>query len=217
MRLSLFVSIALTALQGVAQEFTNISFDSPDLTGSLRPVDPSSPRTPFLGQTSQLLRGWTLLGNGLPLGEIGYRPGAGDTIDPVTMSVRSGDGSINYYLNLHSLPLRQVDLSFQQTGRIPLDTVGLTFFANGAMEMIVNGRLLHTVDTSVTTYPTVDLSQYAGQVVSLEFHVFQRPFLGAAFDFDILGFTQIPEPSTWALFGVGAVALGWAVRQRHSP
>jgi hypothetical protein len=112
------------------------------------------------------------------------------------------------------LPLRQVDLRFQQTGRIPADAVGLGYFANGPMEMLINGSLLHTVDTTLSTTPIVDVSAYAGQVVNLEFHVFQRPFSGALFEFDINGFTQVPEPSTWALFGVGTVTLAWSYRRR---
>ena len=95
-----------------------------------------------------------------------------------------------------------------------MDAVGLGYFANGPMEMLINGKLLHTVDTTLSTMPIVDVSAYAGQVVNLEFHVFQKPFLGAQFQFDINGFTQVPEPSTWALFGVGAVTLAWSYHRR---
>ena len=214
MNLSLICFVIGTTLVCVAQDFVNLNFDSPDMSGSLRPYDPLYPRTPFIGETSCLLRGWTLLGNGVPLNEVYYSPGSRKTLDPVTM-IPIGDGeNANNRFVIHSLPLRQVDLRFQQTGRIPADAVGLGYFANGPMEMLINGSLLHTVDTTLSTTPIVDVSAYAGQVVNLEFHVFQRPFSGALFEFDINGFTQVPEPSTWALFGVGTVTLAWSYRRR---
>jgi hypothetical protein len=208
---AIFCFVAIT-FSNSAQDFVNLSFDSPDLTCSLRPYDPLYPRTPFIGETSCLLRGWTLLGNGVPLNEIYYSPGSRKTLDPVTM-IPIGDGeNANNRLIIHSLSLRPVDLRFQQTGRIPADAVGFEYFANGPMEMLINGRLLYTVDTKITTTPVVDVSEFAGQTVNLEFHVFQRPFSGALFEFDINGFTQIPEPSTWALFCVGAAGFAWGSR-----
>ena len=209
------VVLGLLATTVTAQEFVNLNFDSPDLTGSLRPYEPSNPRTPCIGKTSRLLPGWTLLGNGVPISEICYQPGSGYNLEPVTFYSPWGGADTNYRLLIISSYPNQVDLRFQQTGRIPIDAVGLQYFANGPMEMLINGRLLHTVNTSMTTIPVVDVSEYAGQVVNLEFHVFQRPYLGANFSFDIKGFTQVPEPSTWALFGCGAVIMGWMIGRRR--
>jgi hypothetical protein len=214
MNLSLICSVIGITLVCAAQDFVNLNFDFPDLSGSLRPYEPSNPRTPFIGETSRLLRGWTLQGNGISISEIAYQPAAGYRLEPITFFSPWGGAATNYRLLILSSYPNQVDLRFQQTGRIPVDAVGLGYFANGPIEMLINGKLLHTVDTTLSTMPIVDVSAYAGQVVNLEFHVFQKPFLGAQFQFDINGFTQVPEPSTWALFGVGAVTLAWSYHRR---
>ncbi len=209
------IVLGLLATTVTAQEFVNLNFDSPDLTGSLRPYEPSYSLTPYIGETSHLLRGWTLLGNGIPISEIAYQPVPTYHLEPVNLFSPWGGADTNYRFFININYPRQVDLRFQQTGRIPVDAVGLQYFANGPMEMLINGRLLHTVDTRITTTPVVDVSEFAGQVVNLEFHVFQRPYLGANFSFDVKGFTSVPEPSTWALFGCGAVIMGWMIGRRR--
>ncbi|HAB14948.1 MAG TPA: hypothetical protein DCE44_00710 [Verrucomicrobiales bacterium] len=50
-----------------------------------------------------------------------------------------------------------------------------------------------------------DISSYAGKEVTLEFAFYR----GQGVAFDNLGFVNVPEPSTWALLGVGLAALGW--------
>ncbi|HRI16877.1 MAG TPA: PEP-CTERM sorting domain-containing protein, partial [Verrucomicrobiota bacterium] len=56
----------------------------------------------------------------------------------------------------------------------------------------------------------IPVSAYAGQEVDLEFVLGPRELLF----FDIAGFTSVPEPSTWALFALGGLALGWTCRKR---
>jgi hypothetical protein len=217
MKIPLLATLPLICVKTFSGDFTNLTFDEPDLTGSLRPADLGNPRTPFYGLTSQILRGWTLLGNGQPLTEITYQPGVGDTFGPATLIRRQTSSGENFYMRLNSQPPNIVDLTLRQTGTVPVVANSLTFLANSPMQLIVNGDVLYTVDTAVTTLPTVDLSRYAGQNVTLDFHVLQHPNIGATFSFDVLGFTQIPEPSTWALFGVGALALSLAVKRIRTP
>ena len=78
--------------------------------------------------------------------------------------------------------------------------------------MRINGQMVTDPMLGFLADPVIDVSGYAVQVATIEF-VFRQGFSGG---FDIFGFTQIPEPSTWALFGVGAVASGWAIRKRRS-
>jgi len=51
MNLSLICSVIGITLVCAAQDFVNLNFDFPDLSGSLRPYEPSNPRTPFIGET----------------------------------------------------------------------------------------------------------------------------------------------------------------------
>ena len=62
--------------------------------------------------------------------------------------------------------------------------------------------------TSIWEFP---VSAYAGQEVELQFVLGPRTGLF----FDISGFTSVPEPSTWALLGLGGSALGWVYRKRR--
>lgn len=202
----------LLPIRVAAQGFTNLTFDEPDLSGPLTLVQPDDPRTPFLGNTSQIIHGWTLLGNGLPLSQIAYTTGS--SLDPVTLIRRadlSSPSGFNYELGLYSFPPDRIDLRLMQTGRIPDNAAGLALFSGGRMDVIVNGETIFRTDTSGTGYPVADISRFAGQTVALEFHVVQGP-AGASFLFDIGGFTQIPEPSTWALSGVGILVLAWVFR-----
>ena len=59
---------------------------------------------------------------------------------------------------------------------------------------------------------SVDVSGYAGQTVELAFRA--RNGWGI---FDVLGFKTIPEPSSLALFGLGAAVLFVTVERRRKP
>jgi hypothetical protein len=198
-----------------AQEFVNLGFDSPNLTGSLRPAEPGNPRTAFVGSTSQILQGWTLLGNGTSIGEIAYQPGDGNVLAPATLARRDNDGGENFRLVLFSGLPNPTEFRIRQTGMVPENAAGLALSAGGTVDMFVNDQLVYRTDINNTAFPIVNISQYSGQVVSLEFRVFRQQFSSGIFSFDIGGFTQIPEPSTWALFGVGAIVMGGVLQRRR--
>jgi PEP-CTERM motif len=108
-----------------------------------------------------------------------------------------------------------IDLTFHQRGQVPENASSLSFVSGGLMEMRINAELVYTSDPNRTGFPSVDVSRFAGQVVDLDFHVLQFPGSGASYFFDVIGFTQVPEPSTWALFGVGGAVMGWGLRRRR--
>ena len=217
MKLILIYLISFNAVRVAAQDFVNLDFNSPDLSGSLVALDPGSTRTPYLGNATEILQGWKVYGDGVPLRSISYQPGLGDFDGPVALSFtrRASSSTEEYELIVYSRPPRIVDLTFHQRGQIPLNASSLSFVAGGSMEMRIDGDLVYTSSPNLTVFPDVDISRFAGQVVDLDFHVLQFPASGALFSFDVIGFSQVPEPSTWALFGVGAVFLAAASLRRY--
>lgn len=203
-------TIVLCAPAILAQDFVNLTFNNPDLNGSLRPFNPDDPRPLYIGDASRLFRGWTILGNGAPLGQALYQPGGGALLGPVALN-RNQD-NFNAFVYLPSAGI--TDLAFRQTGRVPANMVGLNASASGYMELLVNGELVGTTDPS-NVLTTFNIARFAGQTVTLDFHLRQNPPEFSSVFFDIAGFTQVPEPSTWALFGVGAAGLAWVEYRRR--
>jgi hypothetical protein len=207
MRKMLVLLVALPALGG---EFVNLTFDDPDLSGPLEPVFPGGP---LRGSATGIVPGWSFFTDGLPVATATWS----------AFNFGSGGGHVSLVQNSPANaagPLGEASLVLQsrigntaseirlsQRGTIPADAAGLWIFGTGHAQVFINGeRLGDTVST-----PTVDVSRYAGQEVDLEFLV--AP--GASIRFDILGFVPVPEPSAWALFGVGAAAVLGLARRKH--
>jgi hypothetical protein len=195
-----------------AAEFINLTFDNPDLTGSLRPVYLDRPNGPFWGTTRDLLRGWTLTMNGIVQTEMNYSPwptGAdqgGVDLRNYHPDLWSGSGGMNWVLVDSGGTFSGRQFSLTQSGTIPTTVAELTMNNSVFGHVLVNGVQIGTTYDSV-----LNISGFAGQEVTLEF----RFLPGASGRFDIYGFTQIPEPSTWALFGVGAAAMAWMARKKR--
>jgi len=206
------------ALPLVGGEFVNLTFDSPDLTGSLTPIIPQFPRGPFRGETSRLLQGWTLTAGGMDTSFSSYTPsgqppGYGEFVDlqEVPRDQWSNEGGRIYLMiNSGSLPLGP-EVRLSQTAVVPEGVGGLHIFAPGLLDVRINGQPVVDPLLGRLADPVINISAYAGRETSFEF-VFSRGFSGA---FDILGLTQIPEPSTWALMAIGTVVLAGAVRSRR--
>jgi hypothetical protein len=203
----LLLIAVVTNFNCCAQEFENLTFNNPDLTGSLRPVDATNPRTPFIGQTAQLLPGWTVTGNGIGMSEMLFLPGDGDFDRPILLQGVGHLGRQGYQLFLSTgLPIL-TEISLKQTGRVPADALGLTFSRTGNLDFYVNNEIVYRADVSGELVSNVDLSRYSGQVVDLEFRFSSFPSASGRMLFDIDGFTRVPEPSTYALCGLGALFL----------
>jgi len=214
------IRIALSAVAAVkltAGEFVNLTFDNPDLTGSLTPIVSGAPNGPFFGETSRLLRGWTVTGNGIPVTTVTYSPwptgAAVRTVNVWSYSPGNASqlgGSNRLYVFSGGNPLGPA-FRISQTGTIPVGTAGLHIFAPGVRDMRINGEPVSDPLLGFLADPVIDVSGYAGREVSIEFGF--GPGFGGTFD--IIGFTQIPEPSTCVLFGVGAAGLVLAYRHRR--
>ena len=109
----------------------------------------------------------------------------------------------------------------------------LQVFVGGELRSLVALPDVPTGDPEIPLfrYLAVDVSPFAGQTVELRFEFRSRGYDDFG-DFprlpgqpnaqshilDDLSFSPlpaVPEPATWALLGLGAAALGWALRRRH--
>ena len=199
-----------------AGDFVNLTFDNPDLTGSLTPISSGDPDGPFFGETSRILPGWTVTANGIPVTTVTYSPWpAGVAVRTVNVwSWGPGNpsqlGGSNYlYVFPGGTRERPSYFRISQTGTIPVGTAGLHIFAPGVRDMRINGEAVSDPRLGFLADPVIDVSRYAGHEVTIDFG------FGVGSCFDIFGFTKVPEPSTWALFGCGAVIMGWMIGRRR--
>lgn len=202
----------------IAGAFTNLGFDSPDLTH----LD-SFQQAP----AGEAIRGWSLkLDNG-----VAYPTRiivANELVSPVSLTTDHKIPGTDVDFGKYSLFMGGVGSSvtpiyhLSQIGLIPGDAGALRFYLSDAIsglpstavfQFLINGQRVG-LKMAPGIRPDIldaDVSVYAGQDVNLEF-VFGKTFTRS---FDIAGFTTVPEPSTYALLGFGA-ALLWYHR-RHRP
>ncbi len=188
-----------------ADPFINLTFDEPDLSG---PLELAFPGGPFIENASQLLRGWNATDGGVPILTIGYAPYLRSTDGGPLNVVGHSPDRVSTAFGANEVWLRSAfpggELRLGQMGTIPADAAGLVISSAGYIQAFINGVKVGEVNPNLGTRTVLDVSPYTGQNVSLEFLVRRND----SARIDVLGFTSVPEPSTWALLGLGAVALG---------
>jgi hypothetical protein len=209
------LGLLFSATTCIAGEFVNLTFDEPDLSGSLTPIFPGGP---LQGDTSRILRGWSVRADNQLQAAMTYSPynigGAGNVASLVANSpelAQTAFGANTLFLRSdQTLPGGGPVIRVQQTGTVPADAAGLWIFATGGSpRMFINGEPVNDPRIGALADPVVDVSRYAGQSIDLEFLIPK----GGSTRLDIFGFTPVPEPSTWALFGVGAAAVFYFARR----
>ena len=217
--LACFASIVLGSAFVVAGDFVNLDFEHPDLSHAVPyPLFPGSESAP----TTEALRGWTLTADVIQLDRVAV---SANNVPPVCLTVGAGNdptfGKYALYLANPTLAPNSLQPIYHlsQLGTIPAGATDLVFFRFGPspgglnpnfvpFKILINGQSVPYTEAGVGY---ANVSAFAGQQVSLEF-VFPK----GGSTFDIAGFTIAPEPSTYALFGLGAVALWWQFRRRSN-
>ena len=206
----------------MAGDFVNLDFEHPDLSHATPdPVIPSYLRAP----ASEALEGWSLTADAIPPTTI-YVTSLGGSKPPVALTGGLGTipgtgvdfGKYELYLDKPSEVPGSLEPIYRlsQFGTIPAGATELVYYHHGAgpggagptpgsFQILINGNSIPYFEAGVSY---ANVSKYAGQQVSLEF-----VFAKGANIFDISGFTSAPEPSTYALVGLGAVALWWQGRR----
>ncbi len=135
------------------------------------------------------------------------------------------DGNFTVVLQAHSI-VSSAEVSLFQTGLVPADARSLRFLGTtpaglfqGQLTVALNGiptSLSVLEDYGATALYGADISAFAGQTAQLRFTDAVGVQRNSDFFLDRIEFSPVgvPEPSTWALLGLGGALLWSGVRWR---
>jgi len=214
-RYAVALALVLGTLPLAADQFRNLGFEEANTnTSTLYPQ--SGGLFPYLagfGPVADLLPGWQLSYGTSSQSQMSFNSDSW----PFASSAGILESSFrilgfpitgNYALELSIAPSpRGEPISISQTGLIPPDAQFLTWtqsLSSVDLTASVNGTDLTFAGGDRLRNPYFDVSQFAGQEVSLSILYNYRGVLGASVVIDKIEFMTIPEPTFWQLSGFGS-------------
>ncbi len=203
-------------LSSLARDFYNLGFNAPDISSLQTEVVPVYEHGAYeaqYGSVSQLLPGWQLAFDGVPVDKVYYTSAAYEGPQPSGITLSRPGTESPYSLTVFG---GRVDfqtgqevtfrISLSQRGVVPEDATELRFhslFSDPQVRVTLDGNAVPVAYAGLPTDPyryEADISMFSGKEVNLELSF---PVWASA-NFDIYGFYPIPEPSTFALLGLAA-------------
>ena len=151
----------------LGSEFVNLTFDEPDLNGSLTPILPGGP---FIGSTGDLLKGWTATANGSPIRSMSYVPYRTPDLGSELLLMENAPGSVGgrFRLVLDSKPRPPgPEIRISQRGTIPANAISLLTYQTGSgISGYANDKFIGEIDVN-HSIAHWDVRAFAGQEVEL--------------------------------------------------
>jgi len=241
MKTSIALLLLLTSsIASYSASFHNLDFDAADTSRLIASDIPGV----FYGTPEDLLPGWQLTRTpgqlplpSLPVVWLNLSPEHG-LVSLIDQNYRpdlpeshrfpvAGRFSFAMYPEFAFPSFEPYPFRLKQVGDVPNDAMSISFATFGnPVSLFVNGTEVPTImifdplegdPNARKAQMLADISSYAGQNVELEFSTAQNQHFGSVtFGIDSIYFSPVPvpEPSVWAIFGLGAVVLGWRWRRR---
>ncbi len=213
LNLGIFLTISGLSTQIVISQgsFGNLNFESPNL-----PLNPVNFQVPITNATP----GWRGYIGGGQVNEILLNTinidAAGISLHSSASPLQPLQGNYSVFLQGSSSFAPTASATLAQTGQVPLNAASLRLFLapDSSLQVTFGGQAVQLFQISATANYNIvagDMTMFAGITDELRFTA--TPNTVAFFDNIFFSSQTIPEPSAFALFGLGALLFGCRSRQ----
>ena len=212
------LTVLLSAAGALGQgTFQNLDFEQ----ARIIPIV-GNPLYPEAVATTNALPGWTAYIGGSPVDVVLHDD---VSLGAALVSIHDSNSVVTviqgrYTVQLQpSYPGGATSAAVGQVGTVPNTAQSIRFYGNGPISASFAGQQIPlSVLGSGSSYTVYggDISAFAGQTGELRFQGIVAPFgFGSSLDNIFFSDLPVPEPSTFGLFALGALLLGWRVLGRR--